>query len=62
MTIQSIQKMMVQIGHAILTALYEGLSRYGCSVAGWPHYEEEPTLGTVVVTECELAHIRRPSN
>jgi hypothetical protein len=61
MTIQSTQKMMVTIGLAILTALYEGLSRFGLGMVGIP-YPEEPTLGTVVVTECELAHIRRPSN
>jgi len=36
---------MAQIGQGILTALYEGLSRYGCGVAGLPYYEEEPTLG-----------------
>jgi len=39
MTIQSIQKTMVAIALAILTALYEGLSRFGCGVGGiW--YEE----------------------
>lgn len=41
MTIQSILKTMAQIGHGILTALYEGLSRYGCGVAGLPYYEED---------------------
>jgi hypothetical protein len=41
MNIQSIQKMMATIGLAILTALYEGLSRYGCFVAGLPYYEED---------------------
>ena len=45
MTIQSIQKMTVRIVLVILTALYEGLSRYGCGMAGLPYYEEEPTLG-----------------
>jgi hypothetical protein len=34
MNIQSIQKMMAQIGHGILTALYEGLSRFGCGIGG----------------------------
>ena len=34
MTIQSIQKMMGQTGHEILTALIEGLARFGCGVAG----------------------------
>ena len=51
--------MMEQTVLAILTALYEGLSRFGLGQMGIP-YPEEPTLGTVVVTECELAHIRRP--
>jgi hypothetical protein len=41
MTIQSIQKMMGTIAHEILTALYEGLSRYGCGVAGLPYYEDD---------------------
>jgi hypothetical protein len=59
MNIQSIQKTMATIGLAILTALYEGLSRFGLGMLGIP-YPEEPTLGTVVVTECELAHIGRP--
>jgi hypothetical protein len=45
MNIQSIQKTMATIGLAILTALYEGLSRFGCGMAGLPYYEEEPTLG-----------------
>jgi hypothetical protein len=34
MTIQSIQKTMVAIGLATLTALYEGLSRFGCGIGG----------------------------
>jgi hypothetical protein len=41
MTTQSIQKTTVMIVLAILTALYEGLSRYGCGVAGLPYYEED---------------------
>jgi hypothetical protein len=41
MNIQSIQKTTVVIVLAILTALYEGLSRYGCGVAGLPYYEED---------------------
>jgi hypothetical protein len=41
MTIQSIRKTTVLISLAILTALYEGLSRYGCGVAGLPYYEED---------------------
>jgi hypothetical protein len=66
MNIQSILKMMGPTVLAILTALYEGLSRFGLGMLGIP-YPEEPTLGTVVVTDCELAHSelahnRRPSN
>ena len=34
MNIQSIQKMMAQTGQEILTALYEGLSRFGCGLGG----------------------------
>jgi hypothetical protein len=41
MTIQSIQKMMGPTVLAILTALYEGLARYGCGVAGLPYYEDD---------------------
>jgi hypothetical protein len=41
MTIQSIQKMMGPTVFAILTALYEGLARYGCGVAGLPYYEDD---------------------
>jgi hypothetical protein len=40
MSIQSIRKMTVQIGHAILTALYEGLARYGSGMVGIPYPEE----------------------
>jgi hypothetical protein len=40
MTIQSIQKMMGPTVLAILTALYEGLARFGCGIGGiW--YESE---------------------
>ena len=39
MNIQSIQKMMGPIGLAILTALYEGLARYGCGMIGLPYPE-----------------------
>jgi hypothetical protein len=40
MTIQSIQKMMAQIVQEILTALYNGLARFGCGIGGiW--YESE---------------------
>ena len=41
MNIQSIPKTMVTIVSAILIALYEGLARYGCGVAGLPYYEED---------------------
>jgi hypothetical protein len=34
MTIQSIQKMMGPTVLAILIALYEGLSRFGCGIGG----------------------------
>jgi hypothetical protein len=44
MTIQFIQKRTVTIVLAILTALYEGLSRLGCGMAGIA-YEEHTTLG-----------------
>jgi hypothetical protein len=37
MTIQSIQKRMVTIALAILTALYEGLARFGCGLGGIPY-------------------------
>jgi len=37
MNIQSIQKTTVAIGLAILTALYEGLARYGCGLGGIPY-------------------------
>jgi hypothetical protein len=40
MTIQSIQKMTVAIVLAILTALYDGLVRFGCGLGGI-YYEEE---------------------
>jgi hypothetical protein len=40
MTIQSIQKMMVTTLQKILTALYEGLVRFGCGLAGI-YYESE---------------------
>jgi hypothetical protein len=39
--IQYTQKMMEQIVREILTALYKGLARFGCGLAGI-HYEEEP--------------------
>jgi hypothetical protein len=51
--------MMAMTVQEILTALYEGLARFGLGMVGIP-YPEEPTLGPVVVTECELAHIGRP--
>jgi len=41
MNIQSIQKMMGPTVHAILTALYEGLSRFGLEQMGIPYPEEE---------------------
>jgi hypothetical protein len=41
MNIQSIQKMMVAIGLATLTALYEGLSRFGCGIGGLPYPEDQ---------------------
>jgi hypothetical protein len=41
MNIQSIQKTTVLIVLATLTALYEGLARYGCGVAGLPYYEDD---------------------
>jgi hypothetical protein len=44
MNIQSIQKMMGPTGLAILTALYEGLVRFGLGQMGIPYPEEEPTL------------------
>ena len=40
MTIQSIQKTTVTIVLAILTALYNGLARFGCGLGGI-YYEEE---------------------
>jgi len=40
MTIQYIQKMTVQIVQKILIALYNGLSRLGCGMAGI-YYEGE---------------------
>ena len=40
MIIQSIRKMIGQIGRAILTALYEGLVRFGCGMANIPYPEE----------------------
>jgi hypothetical protein len=40
MNIQSIRKTMVVIALATLTALYEGLSKFGCGIGGiW--YESE---------------------
>lgn len=44
--------------HEILTALYNGLSRFGLGMMGMP-YPEEPTLGPVVVTVKALEP-RRP--
>jgi hypothetical protein len=41
MNIQSIQKTMAQIGQGILTALYEGLARFGCGMVGLPYPEDE---------------------
>jgi hypothetical protein len=40
MNIQSIRKMMGQISRAILTALYEGLARFGLGMVGIPYPEE----------------------
>jgi hypothetical protein len=40
MNIQSIQKKTVMIVSAILTALYDGLARFGCGLAGI-YYESE---------------------
>lgn len=40
MTIQSIQKKTVMIALATLTALFEGLARFGCGLEGIP-YESE---------------------
>jgi hypothetical protein len=37
MTIQSILKMMEQTVREILTALIEGMTRFGCGVAGLPY-------------------------
>jgi hypothetical protein len=42
MNIQSIQKKTVTIGLAILIALYEGLSRFGCGIGGIPYPDEHP--------------------
>jgi hypothetical protein len=41
MNIQSIQKMMGPTVLAILTALYEGLARFGCGIGGLPYPEDE---------------------
>jgi len=35
--IQSIQKTMALIALGILTALYDGLARYGCGLGGIPY-------------------------
>jgi hypothetical protein len=37
MNIQSIQKTMAQIGHGILTALFNGLAAFGCGMVGLPY-------------------------
>jgi hypothetical protein len=42
MNIQSIPKTMAQIAHAILTALLEGLARYGYGMVGLPYPDENP--------------------
>jgi hypothetical protein len=47
---------MATIGLAILSALYEGLSRFGLAQMGIP-YPEEPTLGPV-----DVNGNRRPRN
>jgi hypothetical protein len=40
MNTQSIQKKTVMIVSAILIALYEGLSRFGCGLGGIPYPED----------------------
>jgi len=40
MTIQSILKMTATTGQEILTALIEGLARFGCGLGGLP-YEDQ---------------------